>query len=66
MSRNDLLFQIRTLSAGTIGHLIGDCRYSAIDAAQAAWLNIAADELSADDLLSIGSWMDLVNLILSA
>ncbi len=66
MSRNELLHQLRVLSSGTIAHLIGDCRYKAIDAAQAAWLDIAADELSADELKSIHSWMDFVNQILPA
>ena len=66
MSRNELLHQLRVLSSGTIAHLIGDCHYKAIDAAQAAWLDIAADELSADELKSIHSWMDFVNQILPA
>ena len=66
MSRNELLHQLRVLSSGTIAHIIGDCRYKAIDAAQAAWLDIAADELSADELKTIDSWIDFVNQILPA
>ena len=66
MSRAELLHDIRIMSSGTIANLIDDCRYKAIDAAQAAWLDIAAEELTDDEISGFESCFDFVSWIRSA
>ena len=61
MTREELKRQIRLLSSGTIANLIGDPRYSAIDAAQSEWLT-AADETSENAIGTFKAWSDFIRV----
>ena len=62
MTKNQAIKAISLLTSGTIAHIIGSTKYSAIDNAVNTWILKAAD-MEEEAFKTCESWMDVLEAI---
>ena len=63
MTRNELLFNLRSLSSGTIGNAIGSDRYAVIDRAIGGAILYASDEATEAEMAPIDNLAGVLSFL---